>query len=261
MGWMSWQTFRCNPFPTPGGPPPVANCSGDKATTTCISEALFQGVADSLLSTGLAAAGYTRVHVDDCYQGSAPGSGLGRDYVTGALQADSIRFPAGMAALGAYLHSRGLSFGHYSAASVNTCDGFPGSKDFEFIDAETFAGWGVSYLKLDGCAIPRGDHSYYATGVRTLNAEFASSARATLFAAGAPPSSAACADTPSPTASVAPLAERHHARRALSQGHPNAHAQKRRPPAWRVREHGAAHRAAFCQPLPASAPAGRPRAA
>ena len=186
MGWMSWQTFRCNPFPTPGGPPPVANCSGDKATTTCISEALFQGVADSLLSTGLAAAGYTRVHVDDCYQGSAPGSGLGRDYVTGALQADSIRFPAGMAALGAYLHSRGLSFGHYSAASVNTCDGFPGSKDFEFIDAETFAGWGVSYLKLDGCAIPRGDHSYYATGFARMGAALNATGRSIVFSCSWP---------------------------------------------------------------------------
>ena len=125
-------------------------CTSDKATTPCISEALYQGVADALVSTGLSAAGYARIHVDDCWQGSAPGGGLGRDYATGALQADSSRFPSGMAALGAYLHARGLAFGHYSAASVATCDGFPGSKDFEDLDAQTFASWGVD------CACGRG---------------------------------------------------------------------------------------------------------
>jgi hypothetical protein len=149
---------------------PAAGCSADKATTTCISEALYQGVADALVANGLAAAGYRGVHVDDCFGGTSPATGLGRNYATGELQADSARFPSGMAALGDYLHAAGLTFGHYSAASVNTCDGFVGSRDFEELDASTFAGWGVDYLKLDGCAVPRSDKTYYATGFSRMGA-------------------------------------------------------------------------------------------
>ena len=186
MGWMSWQTFRCNPWPTPGGPPPVANCTASKSSTKCISEALFQGVADALLSTGLAAAGYTGVHVDDCWQGVAPGAGMGRNYATGELQADAGRFPSGMAALGEYMHSRGLTYGHYSAASVNTCDGFPGSKDFEETDAKTFANWTVDYLKLDGCAIPRSDLSYYAPGFTRMGAALNATGRAVVYSCSWP---------------------------------------------------------------------------
>ena len=54
-----------------------------------------------------------------------------------------------MAALGSYVHARNLTFGLYSASSVNTCDGFVGSKDFEELDASTFAEWGADFLKLD----------------------------------------------------------------------------------------------------------------
>lgn len=186
MGWMSWQAFRCNPYPTPGGPPPVAGCTADPATTTCISEALFRGVADALAATGLAAAGYRGVHVDDCYQGTLPGSGLGRSYATGELQADGVRFPSGMAALGDYLHAAGLTFGHYSAASVNTCDGFVGSQGFEELDARTFAGWGVDYLKLDGCAVPRSDKTYYATGFRRMGAALNASGRPITYSCSWP---------------------------------------------------------------------------
>ena len=34
---------------------------------------------------------------------------------------------------------------------TNTCGGYPGSQGFEQIDAQTYASWGVDYLKLDGC--------------------------------------------------------------------------------------------------------------
>lgn len=39
----------------------------------------------------------------------------------------------------------------YSDEGTQTCGGFPGSKGFEKVDADTFASWGVDYLKLDGC--------------------------------------------------------------------------------------------------------------
>lgn len=37
---------------------------------------------------------------------------------------------------------------------MRTCAGYPGSFDHEFIDAQTFADWGVDYLKYDFCNFP-----------------------------------------------------------------------------------------------------------
>lgn len=53
----SWEIFRCN-LATP-----TDDCT-DKASTKCISEALYQGITDGLVSSGLAAAGYASVHMD-----------------------------------------------------------------------------------------------------------------------------------------------------------------------------------------------------
>ena len=39
----------------------------------------------------------------------------------------------------------------YSCAGVRTCTNFPGSFNHEFLDAKTFARWGVDYLKCDYC--------------------------------------------------------------------------------------------------------------
>ena len=57
--WMSWEIFRCNLNTS------TDDCT-DKATTRCISEALYQGITDSLVSSGLASVGYSSVHMDDC---------------------------------------------------------------------------------------------------------------------------------------------------------------------------------------------------
>jgi len=53
--------------------------------------------------------------------------------------------------LGDFMHAYGVKFGIYSDEGTKTCAGYPGSKDSEEIDAQTFADWGVDYLKLDGC--------------------------------------------------------------------------------------------------------------
>ena len=42
----------------------------------------------------------------------------------------------------------------YSCAGVRTCAGYPSSYDHEFVDAATFAGWGVDFLKYDFCNFP-----------------------------------------------------------------------------------------------------------
>jgi hypothetical protein len=59
-----------------------------------------------------------------------------------------------MKAVADYVHSKGLKFGMYSCAGARTCAGYPGSYDHEFVDAQTFADWGVDYLKYDYCNFP-----------------------------------------------------------------------------------------------------------
>ena len=57
-----------------------------------------------------------------------------------------------MAALGEYLHERGFAFGMYSSAGAHCCQHtMPGSLGYEWIDATSFAAWGVDFLKYDGC--------------------------------------------------------------------------------------------------------------
>lgn len=62
------------------------------------------------------------------------------------------RFPGGIAKLARYIHDRGLKLGIYADMGTHTCMGFPGTTlDKIEIDAQTFASWGVDYLKFDGC--------------------------------------------------------------------------------------------------------------
>lgn len=45
----------------------------------------------------------------------------------------------------------GLKFGIYEDFGVRTCGGYPGSEFHMELDAQTFADWGVDYVKFDGC--------------------------------------------------------------------------------------------------------------
>ncbi|KAI6198577.1 Alpha-galactosidase [Aphelenchoides besseyi] len=131
MGWMSWTRFFCQ-----------IDCTTHP--NTCINEQLYKQHADRLVSDGYAAAGYDTIHVDDCW------SERRRDSWN-RLVADRWRFPSGMWGLGSYLHQKGLKFGLYGDYGTLTCEKYPGSMGFEKVDADTFASWGVDYLKLDGC--------------------------------------------------------------------------------------------------------------
>lgn len=42
----------------------------------------------------------------------------------------------------------------YSGAGETTCAGYPASLGHEEIDAETWAEWGIDYLKYDNCGVP-----------------------------------------------------------------------------------------------------------
>ncbi|MDX3195506.1 NPCBM/NEW2 domain-containing protein [Streptomyces sp. MN03-5084-2B] len=115
-------------------------------TTGCaVDERLIRDTADIFVDKGLKAAGYEYVNVDDCWAEPA------RD-ADGRMQANKARFPGGIKALADYVHSKGLKFGIYTSAGTLTCaKTMPGSLDHEDVDAQTFADWGVDYLKYDNC--------------------------------------------------------------------------------------------------------------
>eukprot|EP00729_Bicosta_minor_P014525 gene14527-23594_t len=50
------------------------------------------------------------------------------------------------------IHAMGLKLGIYGAASGVTCGNMPGQLYHEDIDAQTYADWGIDYLKSDNCA-------------------------------------------------------------------------------------------------------------
>ncbi len=121
MGWNSWNRFGCN-----------------------IDENLIKGIADAVVANGLDRLGYRYVNIDDCWMAAT------RD-ANGNLRADPTRFPSGIKALADYVHGKGLRLGIYESAGTATCQGLPGSLDHESADANSFAAWGVDYLKYDNC--------------------------------------------------------------------------------------------------------------
>ncbi|GAB3876371.1 hypothetical protein GCM10029964_023030 [Kibdelosporangium lantanae] len=115
------------------------------ATGCAIDERMIRDTADLFVSQGLKAAGYQYVNVDDCW--AAPD----RD-ANGRLAANPARFPSGIKTLADYVHARGLKLGIYTSAGTQTCaKTMPGGLDHEDVDAQTFADWGVDYLKYDNC--------------------------------------------------------------------------------------------------------------
>jgi alpha-galactosidase len=122
MGWNSWNHF--------GG---------------AVDDKTVRETADAMVSSGMAAAGYTYVNIDDTWEG-------GRD-AQGNIVPNS-KFPD-MKALADYVHSRGLKLGIYSSPGPRTCGGYEGSYGHEEQDARTFAAWGVDYLKYDWCSAAR----------------------------------------------------------------------------------------------------------
>jgi len=120
MGYNTWNDFRCN-----------------------INQADILSSADAMVSQGLNKLGYVYVNIDDCWAKSRASDGT--------IQADTAAFPNGMKYIADYAHSKGLKFGIYSDRGTQTCAGRPGSQGYEKKDADTYASWGVDYLKEDSC--------------------------------------------------------------------------------------------------------------
>ena len=119
MGWNSWNYFA------------------GKVTDKDIRD-----TADLLVASGMRDAGYVYVNIDDTWEGK-------RD-ANGKIQSNE-KFPD-MKALADYVHSKGLKLGIYSSPGAKTCARFEGSLSHEEQDAETYAEWGIDYLKYDLCS-------------------------------------------------------------------------------------------------------------
>jgi alpha-galactosidase len=124
-----------------GATPPMGWNSGNHYGCK-VTEAIVKEQAHAMANNGMKAAGYEYVNVDDCWQGKRDAKGF--------IHTNS-RFPD-MKALGDYIHNLGLKFGIYSSPGPKTCAGYTGSYRHEKQDAETYASWGIDYLKYDWCS-------------------------------------------------------------------------------------------------------------
>jgi alpha-galactosidase len=127
MGWSSWNEYACN-----------------------INEDVFLRVAELFVDLGLKDVGYQYVNIDDCWSDKEKF----RNATTGRIVVDSVKFPNGIDGLADEIHAKGLKLGIYSDAGTLTCGKYEGSLGHEGIDAETFADWGIDYLKYDNCNYP-----------------------------------------------------------------------------------------------------------
>jgi hypothetical protein len=133
MGWASWNTYASQ-----------------------INYNVIKAQADALVSSGMAAAGYDYVNIDE-------GWWLGSRDSSGNITISTSQWPGGMAAIAAYIHSKGLKAGIYTDAGKNGCGYyFPtptgtaaapntGSEGHYQQDMETFQNWGFDYVKVDWC--------------------------------------------------------------------------------------------------------------
>ena len=119
MGWNSWNKFA------------------ERVTDKDVRD-----MADAFVTSGMKAAGYIYVNIDDTWE-------LGRD-AKGNITTNS-KFP-NMKALADYVHSKGLKLGIYSSPGPTTCAGYEGSYQHEAQDAKQYAAWGIDYLKYDWCS-------------------------------------------------------------------------------------------------------------
>ena len=108
-----------------------------------LNESAVLSNAQGLVTTGLAAAGFTLVALDGGWQG-------GR-HANGTVFENATAFPHGLRALSQAVRALNLTLGAYTDRGAQTCDGHVGSAGFEAQDAQFYASIGATYLKEDSC--------------------------------------------------------------------------------------------------------------
>src|SRR4051812_2916240 len=135
LGWNSWNVW--------GG-----NVTADHV----------RAAADGMVSSGLAAQGYTYINIDDAWEGGWHKGQNGSNDVAAGRDANgeivtNEKFPD-MKGLVDYIHGKGLKAGIYSGPGLTTCQRLAASYEHEAQDARTWAKWGIDYLKYDWCGYP-----------------------------------------------------------------------------------------------------------
>jgi alpha-galactosidase len=120
MGWNSWNHFHNK-----------------------VDDATIRAQAEAMVSSGMRDAGYTYINIDDTWEGERDSSGIIHT---------NDKFPD-MKALADFVHSKGLKIGIYSSPGPKTCAKYEGSYGHELQDAQTYAAWGIDYLKYDLCGL------------------------------------------------------------------------------------------------------------
>jgi len=131
MGWASWNSFAAK-----------------------IDLSVIKAQADAMVSSGLKAAGYQYVNIDEgWWQGTRDGSGN--------ITIDTSEWPGGMQAAADYIHGLGLKAGIYTDAGKDGCGyyyptGRPaapgsGSEGHYEQDFLQFSKWGFDFVKVDWC--------------------------------------------------------------------------------------------------------------
>jgi len=147
MGWNSWNHFACK-----------------------VTDADVRSAADAIVSTGMKSAGYIYVNIDDCWQGTHDEKGVIHP---------NEKFPD-MKGLSDYVHTKGLKLGIYSSPGPKTCAGYEGSLGHEESDAQSYAHWGIDYLKYDYCSF-QGDFPAQMAAYKKMHEALEKTGRAIVF--------------------------------------------------------------------------------
>ncbi|KFA70905.1 hypothetical protein S40288_10141 [Stachybotrys chartarum IBT 40288] len=126
MGWASWNEYACD-----------------------VNETVFLRVGEVLVDLGLKDLGYEYVNIDDCWSDK-----MKRRDENGRIMPNATMFPRGIKGLTDDILAMGLKMGIHSDSGTGTCLKYEGSLYHEKVDAETFAVWGIDYLKYDNCNVP-----------------------------------------------------------------------------------------------------------
>lgn len=120
MGWNSWGHFRLK-----------------------ISDQIIRAQAKAMVDSDMKAVGYEYVVIDGGWEGIHDEKG--------EFKSNPETFPD-MKALCDYVHNLGLKVGIHTSPGPTTCSHREASYGHEKQDAETFARWGIDFVKYDWCS-------------------------------------------------------------------------------------------------------------
>ncbi|OQR85077.1 hypothetical protein ACHHYP_12371 [Achlya hypogyna] len=144
MGWSGWTTYANTSL----------DCMPTSTYPRCLSDALYESIADDLATKGYRDAGYSWIDIEDGWAAT-------RRDAFGQLNADPVRFPHGLAGLVASVQSKGMNMGIGVELGPTTCKGLTGSAGHYEIDIQTLAAANISRLLVHACSFATDTSSFY----------------------------------------------------------------------------------------------------